>query len=259
MPTSSVVIHVPHSSTEIPEHLRSQFLLSDEALDRERTAMTDHHTLDLFGREFRHCRVVPFPVSRLVVDPERFLDDEKESMARIGMGVVYTRTSDGRVLRHPPTAEQRDQLIADYYMPHHQRLTEAVDAALAARGRCLIIDGHSFPSRPLPYETDQDPGRPHICLGTDRFHTPDALRQLAEAIFQRDGFTVAIDRPFSGTMVPDKHFGKTANVCSLMIEINRGLYVDEETGERSASYENFHQRFSSCLGLLIEAWEKNSQ
>ncbi len=254
MPTSPVIIHVPHSSVEIPEHLRPHFLLSDEALERERIAMTDHHTLDLFGRNFAHCEIVSFPVSRLVVDPERFVDDEKESMAAIGMGVVYTRTSDGRDLRHAPTPEQRDRLIADYYIPHHERLTAAVDAALAANDRCLIIDGHSFPSTPLPYEPDQEPDRPDICLGTDPFHTPAELRELARTIFEGDGFTVAIDRPYAGTMAPGKHFGKTASVCSLMIEINRGLYADEETGERSASYESLHQRLSSCLDQLIEAW-----
>ena len=254
MPAPPVVIHVPHSSMEIPEHVRTDFLLPDEALHRECVAMTDHHTLDLFGRNAALCEVVSFPVSRLVVDPERFLDDTKETMAAIGMGVVYTRTSDGRALRHAPTPEQRDRLIADYYIPHHQRLTAAVDAALTANGRCLIIDGHSFPSTPLPYEPDQELVRPDICLGTDPFHTPAGLRERARAIFEGDGFTVAIDRPYAGTMVPGKHFGKTASVSSLMIEINRGLYADEETGERSASYESLHQRLSSCLDQLIEAW-----
>ena len=37
-----------------------------------------------------------FPVSRLVVDPERFIADPMEC---VGMGVVYTRTSNGEVLR----------------------------------------------------------------------------------------------------------------------------------------------------------------
>ena len=56
--------------------------------------MTDAYTDDLFGSHAgTDDSVVTFPVSRLVVDPERFLDDTLETMARCGMGVIYERTS----------------------------------------------------------------------------------------------------------------------------------------------------------------------
>jgi hypothetical protein len=41
-----------------------------------------------------------FPVSRLVVDPERFVDDATEPMAACGMGVIYTQTSQRMPLRY---------------------------------------------------------------------------------------------------------------------------------------------------------------
>ena len=67
-------------------------MLSDKELSAELLRMTDDYT---------H---VIFPVSRLIIDPERFLDDLMEAMSEVGMGVIYTRTSDGRVLREPATA-----------------------------------------------------------------------------------------------------------------------------------------------------------
>ena len=75
-------------------------------------------------------------------------------------------------------------------------------------GRCLIVDGHSFSPTPLPFESDQDPIRPDICIGTDSFHTPAALVTGAENYFKRAGFTTALNRPYSGTMVPLKYLGK---------------------------------------------------
>ena len=66
-------------------------MLSDKELSAKLLRMTDHYT---------H---VIFPVSRLIIDPERFPDDLMETTSEVGMGVIYTRTSDGRVLRDPDT------------------------------------------------------------------------------------------------------------------------------------------------------------
>ena len=51
-----------------------------------------------------------------------------------------------------------------------------------------------------------------------------------------EGFTVAFDRPYSGAMVPSALHGRDPRIHSVMIEVNRALYVDEATGERSAGY-----------------------
>lgn len=93
-----------------------------------------------------------------------------------------------------------------YYRPHHVKLTDAVNAALAAHGRCLIIDAHSFPAVPLPYELDQDPNRPDFCIGTDSFHTPDSIASEAQASFLEAGYTVTANRPFAGSLVPLEHY-----------------------------------------------------
>jgi N-formylglutamate amidohydrolase len=96
----------------------------------------------------------------------------------------------------------------------------------------LILNAHSFPASPLPYEVDQDPSRPDICLGTDRFHTRPALLDTATAVCRDLGWTTATDRPFSGALVPMSFYRREARVQSLMIEVNRRLYMDETTAPR---------------------------
>jgi N-formylglutamate amidohydrolase len=248
----STVMHIPHSSRFIPNKIRQGILLSDQELDTELIAMTDSYTDQLFSMEPDIAISMVFPVSRLVVDPERFLDDDEEIMAKYGMGVIYTRTSNGQTLRNPPTKKERNNLIKRFYHPHHEQLEKAVGFCLQTWGWCLIIDCHSFPSRPLPYELDQNPKRPEICIGTDSFHTPYWLKDEAKQLFESGGFIVDINRPFSGSLVPFSHYGKTRSVISIMIELNRSLYMDESSGERCLNFSTEVHRIRGVLKSIID-------
>ena len=122
-----MILHIPHSSFIIPPKARASIRLGKEELKQELARMTDAFTDKLFDLDEPHYKVV-YPVSRIVCDPERFPDDEAESMSKFGMGVVYTRTSDGRVLRSVLSDEERKSLIDRFYLPHHRKLEKAVAA-----------------------------------------------------------------------------------------------------------------------------------
>ena len=89
--------------------------------------------------------------------------------------MTYTRGSLRQPLRKQFPKAKRQELPQRYYIPHHQKLTDAVEESLQANDHSLIIDGHSFPSLPLPYKLNQTAFRPDFCLGTDDFHTPEEL------------------------------------------------------------------------------------
>ena len=65
---------------------------------------------------------------------------------------------------------------------------------------------HSFPSIPLPYEPEQDPERPDICLGTDQFHTPLWLLDELRGAFEKQEYDVQVNKPFAGTLTPLKFY-----------------------------------------------------
>lgn len=157
-----VVLHVPHDSTEVPREVRDQFLLPDGLLTTEIDRMTDHHTLAMFADGLPPAQVVQAPVSRLVVDVERFVLDAEEPMAQRGHGVVYAVTSELHPLRRSLTAAEREALLSAYYVPHHARLEQAVADVVAMHGRCLVLDCHSFPDRPLPYEQAKPGAARHL-------------------------------------------------------------------------------------------------
>ena len=236
-----LVAHVPHASTVIPPDIRKTIKLDDAGLAREIIRLTDWHTDDLFSWvvEFGGSMFVN-GLSRLVVDPERFENDAKEPMAKKGQGVVYTSTADGAVFRKPDPVE-RQRLIQAYYKPYHQALTELVESMLSETGTALILDCHSFRSKPLAVDSDQTPDRPDICIGTDAFHTPPALADSLHNAFEGEGLAVERNMPFAGALAPLKHYHSDDRVTSVMIEIRRDLYCDESTGERTESYHGLRQ------------------
>lgn len=246
---TGVVLHIPHSSTVIAEGVRSQFALNDNELFAELDLMTDHRTDEIFCGSDPGVPAIVAPFSRLVVDVERFEQDDQEPMAKRGMGMVYGRTSNGRPLRSELSAEERELLVSEYYCPHHQRLSDAVDDCLQKHGRALIIDGHSFPSHPLPYEPDQNPDRPDICIGSDDFHTPVWAINAFVRCFEDAGFEVAVNRPFSGAIVPAKHYRLENRVVSVMVEINRGLYINQTTGHLNQRFAAMARRIRKVCAL----------
>jgi N-formylglutamate deformylase len=247
-----VLLHIPHSSDLIPGEYRDCFALDDTGLRRELIRLTDWFTDELFDVQHESVVSLRFPVSRLLVDPERFADDDMEPMAAKGMGVFYTRTAYGEILRSAGAAQRNAELFARYYLPHHAALDAFADGALSNAGRALIIDCHSFPSVQLPCHAYGTLPVPDICIGTDPFHTPPALADLAVDLFAKQGFSVAINHPFSGSLVPGSHYRKTAEVHSLMIEINRGLYMDEDSAAKSAGFGKVQNAITDCLRQLLQ-------
>ena len=175
-------------------------------------------------------------------------------MAARGMDVVYLRRHDGSALRADLT--QKAALVRDYYEPHHRRLEKCVSQHLRAFGRAIIIDCHSFPSVPLPYELVQDQQRPEICIGADPVHTPNWLSAALVSAFERQGYSVSVDTPFAGAIVPARFFRSSDQVLSAMIEIRRDLYMDENSGERRATLADVAADTAIAIAAVREAGGK---
>lgn len=242
-----VILHIPHDSTLIPEDILDQFCITKDELKQELLLMTDHHTRQLFTHDVNLNRMIYAPVSRLVVDVERFVDDNQEPMSQRGMGVVYTRRANQQPLRRAISEHERMELLKRYYYPRHHAFEQEVEDVLKKYSRCLIIDCHSFSSVPLPYETDQNMNRPQICIGTDLYHTPLELVNRLLQSFKDVGLIVAINEPYSGAIVPLRYYQKEKKVQSIMIEVNRSLYLDEGTGELLPRYDEFRQLINRII------------
>jgi len=226
-----LILHIPHSSTNIP--LAEGYLVNPIELENEILKLTDWHTEDLFHSDADEMIVADF--SRIFCDPERFTDDSQEIMAQYGMGVLYEKNDDGETIRKV-TPELKEKILDGYYWKHHKKLSETVNNHLDLFGKALIIDCHSYPGIPLKRDLDKNPVRPDFNIGTDAFHTPPKLVDISVSFFENEGYTLGVDWPYRGSIVPLEHYNKNRNVQTIMLEINRALYLNEPTNEKSIRY-----------------------
>ena len=216
-----IAAHIPHAGTLVPEAVRNQFLPWTGQLWREIAMVTDWYTDELFGMP--GIAVTQTPISRVVVDLERYTDDSNEEKAAFGQGVIYTHNTLGEVIRRTLSADERRLLLDNYYRPWHLQLELNVDQQLARWGHCLLLDCHSFPDEPFAHEQDHGQSRPDICLGLCG-NTPHWLLESCLKHFQQRGYSVEVDFPYSGCLVPWRFQGD-GRVPAIMIEINRRLYL----------------------------------
>src|SRR3954470_25065352 len=93
---------------------------------------------------------------------------------------------------------------------------------------------------------------PDIVLGDRHGATaPAALTAHAESAFTHAGFTLARNVPYAGGYTTILYGRSDAGCHALQIEINRNLYLDEDSLSRRAHFESLKARLGEALARLI--------
>lgn len=234
-----MILHVPHSSRQIVESGLFPEIVAEE-LDQLTDAYTDLIAFRAADLAQKRPWIFVNRLSRLVVDPERFVEDE---MLAAGMGPVYTHGHAGRRLRADDPA--RDAILLEtVFQPYAAAMTTLAGRRLAATGQALVLDVHSYPTARLPYELHGDGPRPPVCLGTDPFHTPEPLIAAARSAFGDTG----LNSPFAGCYVPLAYYHRDPAVQALMVEIRRDQYMIEPGGAPTGGLD----RIARALATLVD-------
>ena len=212
-----MILNIPHSSTLIPPEYLHQYRID---IADELNIMTDWFVDELFGGILSGSELQPFAYSRLFCDVERLPHDEP--MDSVGMGICYEKTHDGKQLRTLTPADKQE-IVDKYYKPYHKEFSFRV-RKITPWYDPIIVDCHSFSSETVSIIGSNEK-LPDFCIGTDALHTPaDLVNGISETI-KLLGYTVGINIPYGGTIVPQE-FLADSNVMSVMIEVNRKLYLD---------------------------------
>ena len=212
-----VVLNIPHSSTVVPDWAVEDIIIPAPELSSLVDFMTDKDVDEIWGFVPDGNKQVA-TVSRLVIDTERYRNDEEEAMSLKGMGLYYTHTPDGKQFR--ARSEDTYSKCLDIYDDYHSLLEAKVTQCLAEHGECIVLDCHSFHDD-MNYTGYHPSSFPDVCIGVN--DNIGAVAQLVIDTFKSAAYTVKVNEPFAGSLVPLKYLNDT-RVQSVMIELNRRIY-----------------------------------
>lgn len=217
---NKIICHIPHSSIIIPDWAKEQFIISSNELQSFALKMQDKYILELF--DFAENKLI-LPISRIVVDVERYRNDNIEPMAKIGMGLYYLKDDKGNIIRKD-CIDYRNK-IYEIYDNHHKYFEAIISNFLKNEGFCYILDCHSF-HKELNYTKFDNNNYPDICIGFNENIPPIEALEI-KTIFENNGYTVKFNNPFEGSIIPLKYLNDN-NVKSIMLEINRNVCDSED-------------------------------
>jgi N-formylglutamate amidohydrolase len=265
--TMAFVFASPHSGTNYTASFIAASRLDPLALRRSEDSFVD----DLFA-EAPNCGA-PFLKAlfpRAYVDPNReafeldpqMFEDPLPKFANTnsprvfaGLGTVPRVVSNGDEI-YPGKIfyEEAKRRIEMYYFPYHAMLQNLIDETKLQFGKCILIDCHSMPSIVGQMNGGKDNKRVDVVLGNKHGEAcAPALMEFVEDHLTDLGLTVRRNNPYAGGYTTH-HYGNPAiSVHALQIEVNRAIYMNEESVTRSQGFENLKTKLSSLLNALAEA------
>lgn len=214
-----ILVHVPHSSLKIPKSFWKYCLIEKKDLYKENYFLCDNYVNKFIPKK---CKKIVFKYSRMFCDVERFIDDNKEIMFKKGMGVIYTKTSTGKLFLNY-NEEYKELVIKKYYDKHHNKLNKITNRIINKHNKCIIVDLHSFSDK-LVYNIKKLKNNPDICIGFDKEYCDEYIIKYTMDYFKSYGYSVKYNYPYKGSIVPDI---KNKHIKSIMIEINKRIYMNE--------------------------------
>jgi len=167
-----------------------------------------------------------------------------------GLGTIARIVSESdEIYREPLAVAAALERINRLYTPYHDTLAALLLEAKREFGLAVLIDCHSMPSSPI---ADQGTGRPDFVLG-DRFGTSCSgeLTRLAASQLEDLGYAVSLNKPYAGGYITE-HYGRPHKAQHvLQIEINRSLYMDETTFEKSAAFDKLRAGLETMMQGLV--------
>jgi N-formylglutamate amidohydrolase len=266
-----LVLDSPHSGREYPADFGAAV-----PLDLLRQA-EDSYVDELYASgPARGATLIAARFPRSYIDANRSLLDIDASLleapwpgpaiqtrkTQLGIGLIWRVLDSGEpIYSRKLSVEEVKQRIVRYHQPYQRAVKDAIDAAHEHFGAAWHLNLHSMPAVSGSI-SEEGPGKPRadFVLGDRDGTTCDAefTATIAEAL-RGMGYEVKVNDPFKGVELVRAFSDPKAGRHSLQIEVNRRLYMDERTREKSSGFDILCKNLDRLLQVVSSyAGERSS-
>jgi N-formylglutamate amidohydrolase len=170
-----------------------------------------------------------------------------------GLGTIPRVVSENKpIYDHKLKWADAKQRIEALYHPYHAAVQEMIETTRARFGSALLVDCHSMPSTAVRQSALRNAHRTDVVIG-DRYGAtcdPDVSTFLAE-LFNKAGLRTVRNKPYAGGYITQAYGRSGHPKQALQIELNRRLYMNEQTLERSGEFNDFRERLTGVMQSFL--------
>jgi N-formylglutamate deformylase len=169
-----------------------------------------------------------------------------------GCGLIWTSVRGHALYDQKLWVAQVQQRIDQYYLPYYRALQHRVQQLQEKFGVVWHLNVHSMPSDTLSQMVPSPGGQLADVVLSDRAGSTcdPTYIGIVEDFFVARGYSVARNHPFKGAALL-KRFGQPhKNQHSLQLELNRALYLNEQTGQKNAHFARVQRDLADVSNVI---------
>ncbi len=260
---TAFIFNSPHSGRTYPSVFLNASRLTAAALRKSEDAYVDLLLAGVvnIGATLMHAH---FPRAYLDVnrepyelDPALFAetlpDYANTHSLRVvgGLGTIARVVNEQEeIYRAPLAVSAALERINRLYKPYHDALSDILHDARDQFGYAVLIDFHSMPS----YQGDRANAQKVDFVLGDQFGTscPREMVRVIERFLTGLGYRVALNKPYAGGYITERYGLPGEGLHTLQIEVNRALYMDEETLALRRDFRNLRANLTSLASTIAQ-------
>ena len=257
-----LVFDSPHSGRDYPDDFRAA-----ATIDMLRQA-EDSYVDELYAAAPAHgATLLAARFPRTYIDPNRSLLDIDASLleapwpgpaipgrkSQLGVGLIWRVLDSGEpIYSRKLSVDEVKRRIVRYHQPYQRAVKEALDEAHAHFGAVWHVNCHSMPAMSGRI-SEEGPGKPRadfVIGDRDGTTCSSEFTAMVAAALRAMGYDVRINDPYKGVELVRAFSDPAAQRHSLQLEVNRRLYMNERTREKSEGFAKLRADIERLIAAI---------